>query len=123
LKKRHLKWPAYVWLLITTILLTLPGSTLPSEKWLSDIEFDKIVHIGLFGVMVVLWCRAFSDIKEKKIGLFILIAICSFLFGILMEFVQKYFIPGRSYDIMDILADGAGSIAGLVTSFKLYIKK
>ncbi len=40
-----------------------------------------------------------------------------------MEFIQKYFIPNRSFDIGDIIADGIGSAAGLLISLRMYIKK
>ena len=42
------------------------------------------------------------------------------LYGIAMEFVQKYFIPLRSFDLMDILADGVGCIAGYFFSMKKF---
>jgi hypothetical protein len=40
-----------------------------------------------------------------------------------MELVQRYFIPNRSFDGGDIIADGVGSAAGLVYSLKRYVKK
>jgi VanZ family protein len=40
-----------------------------------------------------------------------------------MEFVQKYFVAGRSFDVADILFDGLGSFAGMVALAALYIKK
>ena len=44
-------------------------------------------------------------------------------YGAGMELVQKYFIPNRSFDLMDILADGTGSAIGFVFSRYRYIKK
>ena len=41
----------------------------------------------------------------------------------MIEFVQKSWIPNRSFDIGDIIADGAGAAAGVIYSFKRYIKK
>jgi len=55
--------------------------------------------------------------------LFAWIALGSGVYGVIMEYVQKYFIPNRSFDIGDILADTIGSIAGLVFATKVYIKK
>ena len=73
--------------------------------------------------MVFLWCRSITTLTEKKSILFIQVAFYFFLYGIAMEFVQKYFIPNRSFDIGDIIADGVGSIMGLIISLKVYIKK
>jgi len=42
----------------------------------------------------------------------LLIAISGLLYGIAMEFVQKYYIPFRSCDVEDMVADGIGSFAG-----------
>jgi hypothetical protein len=39
-----------------------------------------------------------------------------------MELIQKYFIPNRSFDLKDILADGLGCGIGLLIS-GWYIKK
>lgn len=40
-----------------------------------------------------------------------MIAIAGIFFGIAMEFVQKYFIPNRTCDVDDMLADGIGCLA------------
>ena len=54
---------------------------------------------------------------------FLRMGIYFFLYGIVMEFVQKFFIPNRSFDIGDIAADGVGCILGVLLSVRLYIKK
>ena len=55
--------------------------------------------------------------------LFVWIALGGGVYGVIMEYVQKYFIPNRSFDIGDILADAIGSIAGLVVATKVYTKR
>jgi VanZ family protein len=42
------------------------------------------------------------------------------LYGVLMEIVQKYFIPFRSFDLGDILADGIGCVAGYFYAIKRF---
>ena len=49
-----------------------------------------------------------------------IICLC---YGIMIEYIQRYFIPNRSFDVGDIIADGVGSLAGVIFSFKRYIKK
>jgi VanZ family protein len=117
--------PAIFWLIISTILLTLPGSAFPSEDWLSKIQFDKWVHIGMFSIMVLLWCRAtLKKIKDtKKLrNIFLLIALLWLTYGIVMEFVQDNLIPNRSFDAGDIAADAVGCAAGWWYSTRRYIK-
>lgn len=114
-----------LWLIISTVLLTIPGTAFPKENWLNKIWFDKWVHIGLFAIMVVLWCWAMQRLnytKEKLKRAFILIALGWLCYGIGMEFVQKYCVANRSFDSGDIIADGLGCLAGFIYSCKRYIK-
>ena len=118
--------PAIVWFFISIVLLTLPGSSFPKEDLLDKLWFDKWVHIAMFGIMTVLFCLGLSkrEIFSKKIrSHFILVGILCLLYGIAMEFVQKCWIPNRSFDIGDIIADGAGCATGIMYSYKRYIKK
>ncbi|MBI5371037.1 MAG: VanZ family protein [Sphingobacteriales bacterium] len=119
-------FPGVFWLLLCTLLLTLPGSAFPTEDWLDKIWFDKWVHTGLFGILVVCWCRGISQSapgKKRAIQLFIWITVASICYGTAMEFVQKYFVVNRSFDTGDIIADAAGSLAGYFFSRRIYIKK
>jgi VanZ family protein len=115
------------WLIISIILLTLPGTAFPEEDWLGKIWFDKWVHIGMFAIMVVLWCLAWKSLKPTAVGslkkAFIIIAIASLTYGTAMEFVQLYLIAFRSFDFGDIVADAVGCTAGWLFSTRRYIKK
>jgi len=80
----------------------------------------------MFFILVVLWCLPFSVKNyrnEKKRGLFVIIAIICLSYGIGMEFVQDRFIPKRSFDTGDILADGIGCLCGCLFALGRYIKK
>lgn len=117
--------PAIGWLVLVTFLLVLPGSAFPKETWLSKIQFDKIVHTGVFAVMVWLFCRAFfqKGVQKKKLGvLFVIVTIAACCYGLLMEFVQKHFIPNRSFDEGDLIADTIGAVLGYFFSHWLYLK-
>ncbi|MBS1620913.1 MAG: VanZ family protein [Bacteroidetes bacterium] len=115
-----------LWLIISTILLTLPGSDLPKETWLNTIGFDKWVHIGMFALLSFLWCWVLSYRRRDPIRLkisFVQIALLSTAYGIIMELIQHFFVPGRSLDIADIMADAVGSFSGYFYSKWRYIKK
>jgi VanZ family protein len=127
-KTRLLFLAAITWFVISVVLLTLPGSDFPSEDWLDKIYFDKWVHIGMFSIMVVLWCLAWRSKDQnynsgRLASAFWTIAVLCLVYGIIMEFVQKYYIPLRSFDVSDIAADAVGSLAGVIFSLKRYIKK
>ena len=41
-------------------------------------------------------------------------------YGVGMEIVQKYFIPFRSFDVGDIIADAVGCITGYLVLRKMF---
>jgi len=107
-----------IWTLIIGILLAMPGSMLPNETHFAIPQFDKIVHISLFGGFVFLWNLYLSVRpiqRARLVRLFFLVFILAETYGIGMEYVQKYFIPMRDFDEADIIADiiGAGLAYGL----------
>jgi hypothetical protein len=107
----HIFYPI-TWSIIVMILLTLPGSMLPQEKIFSIPNFDKLVHMGLFGGFVLLWSIYFSKkilSQQKLLVIFFRIFIIASVYGTTTEFIQKYFIPSRDFDIADILADVVGA--------------
>jgi VanZ family protein len=106
------RWVAITWTVIIFILLAMPGSVIPKEPTFTIPQFDKFIHIVLFGGFVFLWSFYYSrkNFRSRKLSrLFFLIFIISCAYGIGMEYVQKYFIPGRDYDQGDIIADMMGA--------------
>lgn len=108
---------ALIWLLLVTVLLCLPGKTLPDTggDWFGRLYMDKWIHIFLFTVLVFLSCRAIPH-EYEPFGAFILqyaiMAVLGVLYGILIEFVQLWLIGGRGFEGYDILADAAGCALG-----------
>jgi VanZ family protein len=111
---------AISWLLIMCVLFFLPGSAFPSENWLAEIYFDKLVHIGLFAVLIFLWRSAF-DLEFANYNLVLLFS--ALLFGLAVEFIQRYFVVNRDFDLYDVVADMAGGVLGLLVWSWTYRKK
>src|SRR6266487_1570311 len=105
--------PALVWLIITFTLMVMPASDIPQAPIFDIIYFDKWVHIGMFGILTLLWSYPFLRSATASRNLFTSIAICAILYGIFMEFVQKFFTSDRSFDYFDILADTVGCLLAL----------
>ena len=111
------------WTVLIQVLLCLPGSSLPGMSTFKIPHFDKYVPIVLFGVFASLWCyffycKGFSTEKLRKffLGVFFAAAVN----GILLEFIQYFFIPDRSFDVWDIVANLAGAgIAAAISYIKL----
>jgi VanZ family protein len=77
-------------------------------------------------ILVILWCRVMmkkDPVNEKGKRMYFWIAVSGLVYGIGMEFVQKYFIPNRSFDPGDIAADALGCAAGFIYCTRRYIKK
>ena len=93
---------------------------------MGKIWLDKWIHIGMFSIIVILWCwsiilKGFENNKLKNI--FFYIGVGALLYGIGMEFIQKFYIPNRSFDAGDIVADATGCTIGVLYSIRRYIKK
>jgi hypothetical protein len=119
--------PAFAALIIATVLLCLPKQALvnPGGDWFNKYHIDKLIHIIIFAILVYLFCRPIrlkgflTSIITKA---YFLIAILMTIYGVMMEFVQKWWVSGRDFDGWDILADAVGSFIGYLIA-KRIIKK
>ena len=118
--------PGIAWFFLVLILICLPGDDLPKVgDWMSAIYFDKWVHVGMFSVLAFLFMIPFckSDMTRiNKWSFIIKIAMSVSIWGLTTEFIQKFFIPGRSFDLLDWAADSVGVILAVVVCRKLYLK-
>ena len=103
--------PAIGWFFLSLVLFCLPGSALPKNPLLVALHADKLAHIILFFILCFLFARPFRNTglgQESRRQWFLFIMLTGVLYGISIEFVQKYWIPNRSFEIGDIVADGTG---------------
>ena len=117
--------PGIAWFLVIYILVTLPGKDIPKISFLEEISFDKVVHMGMFSVLVVLFCWPFYKSglsSEKKIKYFIIIALLGSAWGYTTELIQKFWVAiGRTYDLFDWAADSIGALIGYIFSRKKFV--
>ena len=94
----------------------MPGKDIPDVSFLDEIYFDKWVHIGIFGGLTFLTDYPFikAGLATKK--LLIKITVTYIIYGILIEFIQKYFASERTFDITDMMADAVGCFAGYIAA-------
>jgi VanZ family protein len=59
--------------------------------------------------------------SEKKIRIFVQIAIATCVWGLLTELIQRYFIVNRTFDLMDWLADSVGVTVAFFVSKRRFI--
>jgi hypothetical protein len=102
------------WTIITIILLCLPGSSFPGEGVFIKIpHIDKIVHVVLFGGLVLLWGLYFFLKKSKTSHLqpiIVMVILFAIILGICMEYIQLKYVPKRAFDKGDIIANTVSSI-------------
>jgi len=73
---------------------------------------DKTVHVVLFGALAVVWRRALSG-PAIWLGLAVFAGVT--LYGGGLELVQS-FLPYRSCELADFIADGVGAAVALVAT-------
>ncbi len=118
--------PAIIWFIISVILLTLPANDFPHSSLFDLPYFDKAVHLEMFFLLTVLFGYPFAKLPIKPSAIptvFNRITLYIILYGIIMEFVQKFFTAGRSFDVIDILFDAVGSFSGLLAIRQYALKK
>lgn len=77
---------------------------------------DKLVHFSLYAVLGALVARALAAPRARR-GL-VLAAAQLMLFGALDEWHQQ-FVPGRSAELADWVADLLGALVGLLAAHHL----
>ncbi|WP_298392878.1 VanZ family protein [Flavobacterium sp.] len=98
---------AIVWTLVITLLSLATFTDVSSNI---KVPFkDKFVHFTFYLLFVILWSLFF---KETKYNFKILFAAIGY--GIAMEICQKLFTTTRSADLLDVVANTAGAIVGMI---------
>jgi len=98
------------WLLLFAAT-SIPGSDLPAMR-LSD----KLLHFGAFsvlGFLLDLTARVQNKNTWIRKNNFVFSYVVILIYGALDE-IHQYFIPGRSADYMDWLADMVGALFGVL---------
>lgn len=120
---RFLKYhfPFLAWLLIIFIQSSFPAVELPKVEFFSA---DKIVHMGVYGLLAALCFISFIHIEKQNLftgSAYLWSAIITILYGASDE-IHQYFVPNRSSELQDWLADIAGIII-MLALIKLFLSK
>ncbi|HNP18151.1 MAG TPA: VanZ family protein [Fulvivirga sp.] len=109
---------AILWAILILVLTLTPGASVPNYKLFS---YDHLGHLAIFSILAFLMSSGIYAQKQqmsKSIQLSLLPAI---IYGMVIEVIQEY-IPGRSMEWLDLLANCSGSILG-ISLFYISIKK
>ena len=99
-------------MVILAFLMLLPSENIPDVKVFS---YDKLGHLAVFAILYLLLAWGFTkqnqnkaDNKSKYLALTI-----SIVYSTSLELLQKL-VPGRAFDLYDIIANSSGIFTGLI---------
>ena len=101
--------PAWIWALVILLLTLSPGQFIPKVDYWSIVSLDKYIHMGIFFIQVLLVLHGAKTLKILTIRNYFLYAAIGTFYGIAIELIQQ-FIPLRSFEVNDMLANMAGAI-------------
>jgi len=106
----------YLTLLILWVAFTFLLTSIPNPQFEVPLPYsDKIAHFGFYGVMgflCALWRReSGSSIRGAALAALVFVAFVG-----AVDEIHQYWIPGRSMDFFDWIADAAGGGTGALFS-------
>lgn len=115
-----------LWILWTGIVLLLsltPGDEVPEFNW-DFVPFDVLVHVFMYGFMVFSMLSGFFkqrdyDVLRRKAYPIALIGVV-FLSTVLE--VTQLLVPGRFFDVKDLISNVFGVFIGYVTFKGIYFR-
>ncbi len=113
-RKIFLKYrlPAILWAVLIFIASSIPSKALPR---LGLFSWDKLLHMGEFGIFGLLLARAFNSwLSVKKMSILVTLTVSTGVIWALLDEVHQMFVLGRDANVYDFLADALGVIIAQV---------
>jgi len=95
------------WVIVIMVLLWTPSSDLDVDQVRLPEGFDKLIHLFLFATLYVLCAKAHRE-QNLTISL-AMVLIGVIVFALFTEVTQLY-ISGRSFEILDMIANTVGAV-------------
>ena len=96
----------------------MPASAFKAFTFDSIFQLDKILHLTLYYVFIVLWSLVSKVITVRQKYVLLIAGIA---YGVLIEVLQATMSLGRSYELDDIIANTIGCVLGVLSIS--YIKR
>ena len=109
----------WIWLILTVTTSSIPNIPVPQKEILSLIRTDYLIHFFQFFLLsffFVIWRQKLFPTPLQLT----LILLAGAGFSVLME-LQQLYIPERSFNIYDILANCFGFFFGLMVAMWLLL--
>jgi VanZ family protein len=107
--------PALLWALFILFLTMMPGKYIPPVNIWDFANVDKLVHLFVFMVLMLLLLYAF--LRHQLVKAFYLpLLFTAFLicvsYGLLIEIMQGTLLTDRHFELYDALANATGCVLG-----------
>ncbi len=100
-----------LWSLFILFVCLIPGNEIPHPSFFNIPQLDKIVHFSFYFILSFLFL--YSSRKPLYPTYYFIDILYCLVLGVLIEFIQHYYIPNREGDIFDVVANFLGSLFGL----------
>ncbi len=100
-----------VYLIVIALLSLWPADSMPHVSLFPGA--DKLVHICMYLGLSLLACWGYGA-GHRGIWFMYLLLIVVFMYGALMEILQRTMHNGRSFEFMDMVANLIGGIIGML---------
>ncbi len=122
---RHFYFPVF-WAVSILFLCLIDTKELPSVTYLELMEFDKLVHIVLFGLLMLsctVALRKQTRIAWAQKNAMVIALLFSIVYGSVIEVVQFFMVQDRTGELYDVLANGIGALLGILFFRIIYGKE
>jgi glycopeptide antibiotics resistance protein len=109
---------AIAWTALIASSCLMPASAFKAFTFDSIFKLDKILHLTLYYVFIVLWSLVSKVITVRQKYVLLIVGIA---YGVLIEVLQAAMSLGRSYELDDIIANTIGCVLGVLSIS--YIKR
>jgi len=87
-------------------------------------QVDKFLHFIIFAILAVLFYRAYNTLSiNNNIKLVVFLSIISASLYGLSDEIHQYFVPFRSAEVADFIADSIGACFGVCFYLPVVLKK
>jgi VanZ family protein len=110
---------AVAWALVIFVLSSIPGASFPASKLFS---YDKLLHAAVYAVLGAFAFLSLRGWSSRASVLVLAAGAITTAYGFSDEFHQM-FVPGRSADLRDVLADCVGGFVGALAAWLVVATK
>jgi VanZ family protein len=116
MRKVRFWWFVAAWAVVIFLLSSIPGKAMPQVPAL---QYDKVLHALVYSVLGGLFFLALRQASSLTTARLVVAAGLFALGYGLTDELHQVFVPGRSADLYDALADGIGGLLGATIATRL----